>query len=150
MFYIITDFRHKRIKNVEAYFKSICSQIDFTDPVCQDIMNAVDHSIYLGNETMKTPFGVTHVSNMCTSAKTVMLLYLLRNEKIYVPLMECGPNAIEYAFMMSNQFDLYAVMRYPFLLSNKSNWKCHINGVYVEGSSEICDEMQYATRNYKL
>ncbi len=141
MLYVTTDYNKVKIKDIELYFNSIVDKSIFNTEIYHKIMNLIDNAVYIENDIVETPFGRTTLNNLSTGCKTVMLLIMLSKEKVFIPITECGINAINCIYELSNKIDLYTYTNYGFLLDNR-NAICIIDGKEISGVNEIYHKLE--------
>ena len=114
MLNIITDKTDKKcINDVEiAFNKSI--QLGIKDvPLYAEVLKVIDKSQLIGDDTVKTPFGITSLSNISSGSKCLLLA--LSNDKVYVNFDEAGNNVLELANKMAvdRNINIYMSNRRP-------------------------------------
>jgi hypothetical protein len=101
-----------------------------------EILREVDGSKVALGKVLETPFGEGMLESISTGAKTCMNILSLRNEHIYVDLLECGPNAVDKAIDLANgeNITLVALAVVGSLPNEISYNGTHLkNKVYIAG-----------------
>lgn len=114
MLNIITDKNGKKcINDVEVAFnKSI--QLGIKDiPLYEDVLKRIDSAQLVGEDTVKTPFGVTSLNNISSGSKCLLLA--LSNDKVYVNFDEAGSNVLALAnkIAVHRNINIYMSNRRP-------------------------------------
>lgn len=140
MLFITTDYNKVHIKDVEAYFNNIVDKSVFNNKICKYIIKYVDSAVYLGNDIVETPLGKTTIDNISTGCKAVLLIVTLCKNKTYIPITECGINAIKCIFDIANRLDLYAYTNYGFVMDK--DIKCIINGNKITNNEQLYHSLE--------
>lgn len=114
MLNIITDKTGKKyINDVEVAFnKSV--QLGIKDiPLYRDVLKEIDGAQLIGEDTVKTPFGVTSLNNISSGSKCLLLA--LSNDKVYVNFEEAGSNVLALAnkIAVNRNINIYMSNRRP-------------------------------------
>lgn len=114
MLNITTDKTGKKyINDVEVAFnKSVQLGIKGI-PLYRDVLKEIDEAQLIGEDTVKTPFGITSLSNISSGSKCLLLA--LSNDKVYVNFDEAGNNVLELANKMAvdRNINIYMSNRRP-------------------------------------
>lgn len=143
MLKITTDKKYAYQINIDSFFKTIQDKSVFNKDVYKKIMRKIDKAELLDTDLIETPFGKTTLNNLSTGCKTVILSVFLSEDNVFIPLGECGNNALSVLFELSKQYNLKGYVDYPFILRDK-DISCIINDKFVEGANNICDTLEEA------
>ena len=114
MLNIITDKTGKKyINDVEVAFNKYV-QLGIKDiPLYRDVLKEIDGAQLIGEDTVRTPFGVTSLNNISSGSKCLLLA--LSNDKVYVNFDEAGSNVLALAnkIAVNRNINIYMTNRRP-------------------------------------
>lgn len=126
-----------KIKDVESRFRML---LNLGEKFELDIYTLIMKSIDLVNERkgniIRNRFGETTLENLSTGCKAVILAVFYNKENIYVSIEECGENALDVLFKISERLDLRVYTRYVISVF-KPDIKCRIGDNVCTGGYEI-------------
>ena len=130
------------ITDVEAWFYTIQNRnIDFSKKVYRYIMKTIDNAKYIGDMMVETPYGKTLVTNLSSGCKATLLAVHYAGTDTAVSLDECGSNAIDLIFKLSEKVDIKAYTS-SYIVPNYEEARCIIDGKLYTGDMEIYKKLR--------
>lgn len=127
------------VKDVESHFRVLLKSGEtFSDNIYTEIMKAIDHVNYRNNNIITTPFGDTTLESLSSGCKALLIIVhnSLNNIDNPVSIEECGENALELLFKISDKIDTIAYVCTTITVF-KNNIQCKINDKLVKGGLNI-------------
>lgn len=130
----------KFIFDVETHFRRLIYNNKFDDKNCRYVLEKIDGVTFKKGTFIVTPFGETHLENISTGCKAILLCIFYKNTNKIVNVTECGENATDLLFDLGDKTEVNVYTKIPFAPAN-DNIKCRVNNKVLYGGQNIYREL---------
>ncbi len=123
MINLSTDYsienREKYLTHQNDYFSAVTLN-DVLDDIDKEIVKEIDKADVIDEYTISGKYGVTHIRNISSGAKTLLNLHnMIKNKKeCYIDITSCGDNAIEVLVKLLKKYETGADINLLTCLKN--------------------------------
>ena len=120
----------KYIENIEAVFE-INKDTVAKHPELSGVLYTIDQSTYLGDELVKTKFGLTTLSNISSGCKTLLLALIFPD--YWIDFLDAGINVLDYAIQISKNNEM-RIVTHGDLLDSIEDTEVELDGNIISAT----------------